>query len=299
MEEVVKGFDPDYSPAAEAAKAAAAATAPASGDAAAVSPAAPGAAAAAGSSPSATPGSESASPVAAPADQSASPSTSSSSAASAAAAVSGSGAAAAPPASKAGRKIPVGHMGALFKTFVPFLKMYTQYVNNHEGASRTLNEMIVKKRKKFVPFCETAGADPRCKGNALQSLLIMPVQRVPRYKLLLQELIKNFEEDHPDHATLLSAYADTDKVAAHINEALRRQQNQADLMSLQAQFTHKVALVQPDRILVFQGASGVPTTLLSLVFSANRPPFAHLPPSPSPYSPPTRPRRPCGQARAQ
>lgn len=83
-------------------------------------------------------------------------------------------------------EVPRGHIGALFKSFAPFLKMYTQYVNNHENSSQILNELIQKKRKKFIQFCNTALTDARCKGNSLQSLLIMPVQRVPRYKLLLQ-----------------------------------------------------------------------------------------------------------------
>jgi hypothetical protein len=46
------------------------------------------------------------------------------------------------------------------------------------------------KDKRFVRHCETAKADPRCKSQGLRSLLILPVQRVPRYKLLLEELLK-------------------------------------------------------------------------------------------------------------
>jgi len=33
------------------------------------------------------------------------------------------------------------------------------------------------------------------KGNSLQSLLIMPIQRIPRYRLLLEEIIKKTPED--------------------------------------------------------------------------------------------------------
>ena len=32
----------------------------------------------------------------------------------------------------------------------------------------------------------------------VQSLLIMPIQRIPRYKLLLVELIRQTPSDHPD-----------------------------------------------------------------------------------------------------
>jgi len=33
----------------------------------------------------------------------------------------------------------------------------------------------------------------------------MPVQRIPRYMLLIEQLIKNTEKDHPDHHDLVEA----------------------------------------------------------------------------------------------
>ena len=39
-------------------------------------------------------------------------------------------------------------------------------------------------------------ADPRCRGQNLESFLIMPIQRVPRYLLLLTELRKRTPADH-------------------------------------------------------------------------------------------------------
>ena len=39
-------------------------------------------------------------------------------------------------------------------------------------------------------------------GKTLQSLLILPIQRLPRYKLCLSEIVKYTEPDHPDLADL-------------------------------------------------------------------------------------------------
>ena len=149
--------------------------------------------------------------------------------------------------------IPPGHIGALFKTFAPFLKMYTTYVNNHQRAIERLTDIIQSKRKKFLQFTVAASSDPRCRGNTLQSFLIKPVQRVPRYKLLLQELIKYTLDDDPDYGDLKNAFDAIETVAVHINNALRRQSNQADIYALQRQFTSAISLVAPDRTLVFQG----------------------------------------------
>ena len=41
--------------------------------------------------------------------------------------------------------------------------------------------------------------------NAATGLLIMPVQRVPRHKLLLRELLKHTPESHPDYAPCSAA----------------------------------------------------------------------------------------------
>lgn len=150
-------------------------------------------------------------------------------------------------------KIPRGCFGALFKTFAPFLKMYTQYVGNHESASRLVAELENKRPKKFVQYSTAAVADPRNKGNTLFSLLIMPVQRVPRYKLLLSELIRNTDESHRDYADLLSAHSSIDKVAVHINEELRRSLNVTRVLALQARFSHAVDLLRPGRTLLHEG----------------------------------------------
>ena len=42
------------------------------------------------------------------------------------------------------------------------------------------------KKKKFEEFCEKQKDDPRCNNADLISFLIFPVQRVPRYVLLMR-----------------------------------------------------------------------------------------------------------------
>ena len=61
-------------------------------------------------------------------------------------------------------------------------------------------------------------------GQTLDSLLILPIQRIPRYQLLLKELIKQterFEEYHRDLSDLRNAYAQITEVAQVINERMK------------------------------------------------------------------------------
>lgn len=57
---------------------------------------------------------------------------------------------------------------------------------------------------------------PESLGHTLRSLLIMPVQRIPRYNLLLQELLKETPDSHPDFANLTDALDSMRKVAEHV-----------------------------------------------------------------------------------
>jgi hypothetical protein len=144
--------------------------------------------------------------------------------------------------------------GALFLTFAPFLKMYIQYLNNHANAVKFIDTSIKEqKNKKWIAFMEKSNIDPRCFGNQLQSFLIMPVQRVPRYKLLLAELLKNTPKEHQDYADLVNSLEKIDVVAHAINTGMREQQHQEEILNLQAQFTHPISLIRPGRVLIHTG----------------------------------------------
>ena len=61
----------------------------------------------------------------------------------------------------------------------------------------------------------------------LNSLRLVPVQRIPRYVLLLKDLLQNTEEDHPDKIPLEKALAAFQKIAVEINEKKRDAENRA------------------------------------------------------------------------
>lgn len=67
----------------------------------------------------------------------------------------------------------------------------------------------------------------------LHSFLIKPIQRLCKYPLLLKQLIKQTDKDWPNYSELQSAYEVTRQVAAQINEAQRKSENQKLLRELQ------------------------------------------------------------------
>eukprot|EP01098_Paradermamoeba_levis_P003190 TRINITY_DN1484_c0_g9_i1.p1 TRINITY_DN1484_c0_g9~~TRINITY_DN1484_c0_g9_i1.p1 ORF type:complete len:304 (+),score=81.93 TRINITY_DN1484_c0_g9_i1:213-1124(+) len=95
-------------------------------------------------------------------------------------------------------------LGDVFLNMSKFLKVYTQYVNNYNIALATINEC--KQNTKFWKFLQECEQNPEIHRTAITSFLIMPVQRIPRYELLLKELLKHTQPTHPDYSDLLKSY---------------------------------------------------------------------------------------------
>jgi hypothetical protein len=64
----------------------------------------------------------------------------------------------------------------------------------------------------------------------LGSYLIAPIQRIPRYKLLIQELIKHTDKGHPDAQHLGAALKFISDTARHINDSVKLQEKRKELV---------------------------------------------------------------------
>ncbi|CAG9855071.1 unnamed protein product [Phyllotreta striolata] len=103
---------------------------------------------------------------------------------------------------------------------------YTNYVNNWKRARETLKN-AQQSKPAFSRFLEVTSRQHTGK-LALDSLLIKPIQKFPKYELLLQRLIKHTDENHPDHSLLLAAQRQIHELLLKINctekEALELEQ---------------------------------------------------------------------------
>lgn len=88
---------------------------------------------------------------------------------------------------------------------------------------------LVQENKKFAKALE------KCKHanlgglSGLETLLVVPVQRIPRYVLLLREVLKFTPETHADYSQCKEAFAEMEKVAGLINEKKREYDQQQRL----------------------------------------------------------------------
>ena len=144
-------------------------------------------------------------------------------------------------------------VGAIFTKFAPYFKMYTTYVNNHDAALKKHKELLTKNTA-YVAFNEKCRALPECRGQTLESYLIMPVQRIPRYRMLLDALKKKTAETHKDFHNIDIALTKVSDVAATINESLRDFENRNQVIRIQEKFHNGVQLVAAHRKFIREGA---------------------------------------------
>ncbi|KAG2387726.1 hypothetical protein C9374_001320 [Naegleria lovaniensis] len=126
--------------------------------------------------------------------------------------------------------------GIVFKEMAVWFKLYTDYINNHELATTT-HDNLMEKKKKFAAFMEKQQNNPKCKNLPLAAYLIQPVQRIPRYRLLLADVIKLTPEDHVDYEDLQKGYQAILDIADWVNERKRENENQNSLAKLQLKIT--------------------------------------------------------------
>ncbi|CAI2350510.1 unnamed protein product [Caenorhabditis sp. 36 PRJEB53466] len=134
----------------------------------------------------------------------------------------------------------------------PFLKMYSEYTNNYDRASKLFEEL--KKKKKFADVVKEIEKQSECEGLPLGHHLICPVQRVMRYQLLLQEYKKHLQPTDVDFDDSTVALELVLQAAAHANEMMKKLDRFGKVIEVQEQLGNSISLVSPGRELLKSGS---------------------------------------------
>eukprot|EP00029_Vermamoeba_vermiformis_P007734 TRINITY_DN342_c0_g1_i1.p1 TRINITY_DN342_c0_g1~~TRINITY_DN342_c0_g1_i1.p1 ORF type:complete len:1124 (-),score=402.12 TRINITY_DN342_c0_g1_i1:1319-4690(-) len=150
---------------------------------------------------------------------------------------------------------PMTTIGDVFMKLSPFLKMYNEYSSAYQTALNMYNQLR-KDNPLFVKELETCR---KSSGSqlTLEDLIIMPVQRIPRYKLLLEDFLKNTDKAHIDYVNLSAALSKVNEVAAFINESVRKSDNAKKMMGMSSKGANFDNLIAPHRFLIRDGSNKV------------------------------------------
>ncbi|PIK55000.1 putative rho guanine nucleotide exchange factor 39 [Apostichopus japonicus] len=136
-------------------------------------------------------------------------------------------------------------IGTAFLQLAPYMRLYCTYANDFDRAMLTLQEWE-RKTSEFSKFLQEQEGKEACRSLALPAFLITPVQRVPRYKLLLEQLVDHTPPSFEDYKNIKEAAQMMGEVALGINEYIRENENLEKMLSIQQRLTG----VDTPRILV-------------------------------------------------
>ncbi|XP_058529237.1 FYVE, RhoGEF and PH domain-containing protein 6 isoform X2 [Ochotona princeps] len=134
----------------------------------------------------------------------------------------------------------------------PYLKMYSTYIKEFDKNIALLDEQC-KKNPGFAAVVRDFEMSPRCASLALKHYLLKPVQRIPQYRLLLTDYLKNLLEDSGDYRDTQDALAVVIEVANHANDTMKQGDNFQKLMQIQYSLNGHHEIVQPGRVFLKEG----------------------------------------------
>ncbi|KAI9168444.1 hypothetical protein H9P43_007816 [Blastocladiella emersonii ATCC 22665] len=112
---------------------------------------------------------------------------------------------------------PAKSLGQLFIEMTRWLDIYVPYCVNYHDSKAELDRCC--RVAMFAEYLQNVKALKESHKNDLAAFLIVPVQRIPRYELLLKDIIRHTEPTHPDLAHLQQALAGIRHAAKRVNRA--------------------------------------------------------------------------------
>ena len=132
--------------------------------------------------------------------------------------------------------------------------MYQNYCNNYSQAASILAKLRKKSSSSFSTYCDKQMNAEYFNNLSLESLIILPIQRMPRYKILCEEIIKHTEPNHPDLKQLTNALTEITKVNHAINSRMKEFDSRIEVQNIENRFNGKITnLVTPSRRYIRQG----------------------------------------------
>lgn len=133
--------------------------------------------------------------------------------------------------------LPFSMISKSFLVVTPFLKTYKDYCSNFGNATAHIRKLKAS-NSEFKKNMAILDKDERTSRLGLNSYLILPIQRIPRYKLLLTDLLKNTEKEHPDFQLLRQSLKGITDVANYLDRACKDYDEKEKILKLMTHFTN-------------------------------------------------------------
>ncbi|AWP02666.1 putative rho guanine nucleotide exchange factor 19-like [Scophthalmus maximus] len=159
-----------------------------------------------------------------------------------------------------GESVLITQVGDIVLQHCPeFHKLYVPYVTNMMYQEALVNQLLQQNRD-FLYSLKKLEGDPVCQRRDLKSFLVLPFQRITRFKLLLENILKLTEPDSDSDSisNLEKAIEAIHEIVAECDQGVRKMKQIEELVSLEMHLdfdkVKSVPLVVSGRFLMHQGS---------------------------------------------
>ncbi|XP_051914474.1 faciogenital dysplasia [Hippocampus zosterae] len=143
-------------------------------------------------------------------------------------------------------------IGDILQKLAPFMKMYGEYVKNFDRAMDLVNTWT-QRSSQFKGVVQNIQKQDVCGNLTLQHHMLEPVQRIPRYELLLKDYLKNLPEDALDRKDAEKALELISTAANHSNAAIKKMEKMHKLLEVYERLGGEEDIVNPANELIKEG----------------------------------------------
>ncbi|XP_026223673.1 FYVE, RhoGEF and PH domain-containing protein 1 [Anabas testudineus] len=143
-------------------------------------------------------------------------------------------------------------IGDILQKLAPFLKMYGEYVKNFDRAMELVNTWM-ERSAQFKTIIQEIQREERCGNLTLQHHMLEPVQRIPRYELLLKDYLHRLPDDAPDYKDAQKSLELIATAAEHSNAAIRKMERMRKLLKVYELLGGEEDIVNPTNELIKEG----------------------------------------------
>uniref|UniRef100_A0A8C7HLJ7 FYVE, RhoGEF and PH domain containing 4b n=1 Tax=Oncorhynchus kisutch TaxID=8019 RepID=A0A8C7HLJ7_ONCKI len=122
-------------------------------------------------------------------------------------------------------------LGDVMQQHAPFLRMYAEYVMSFDHAMELLR-VWTERSAPFRNVIQDIQSREVCGSLTLQHHMLEPVQRLPRYEMLLRDYLKRLPDDDSDHSHAEKSLQVISMAATHSNSAIRQSENLKKLLEI-------------------------------------------------------------------
>ncbi|KAF6118644.1 FYVE, RhoGEF and PH domain containing 4 [Phyllostomus discolor] len=143
-------------------------------------------------------------------------------------------------------------IGDILQKLAPFLKMYGEYVKGFDNAMELVKHMT-ERIPQFKLVVEEIQKQKICGNLTLQHHMLEPVQRIPRYEMLLKDYLRKLPADSPDWNDAKKSLEIISTAASHSNSAIRKMENLKKLLEIYEMLGEEEDIVNPSNELIKEG----------------------------------------------